>query len=219
MANITWDTSAREYSTGVDMVALYIGDNTPIAWEGVTAVNEAPSGAESNKLYANNQEYLNLLSKEEFGCSIEAYCSPEEFDACDGMAVAGGSVKVHAQQRAEFAFAYRVLLGNKDNPADTDVKTRNCEYHIVYGCRAGAASRDNATINDSPEAGTFSWDITTMPVSLSALGAGYKETAHIVIDCTGVSATTLTNIQNLLYSKERSGVPTIAELNALVVAN
>ena len=171
-----------------------------VAWSGVTAINENPSGAESTKLYADNKEYLNLLSKEEFGFSIEAYASPEEFDACDGMAgivyadnpTTGKLGKIHAQTRAPFALAFRVLKGNDNQAASVD--GNNYEYHIVYNCRAGVASLTHNTVNDSPDAGSFSWDITTIPeteMSDGATGAigeligDFAPTSHVIIDTIG----------------------------------
>lgn len=218
MALIAWDDmDDREYSTGIDMVALYLEDKAPTPWEGVTAINESPSGAESNKIYANNLEYLNLLSKEEFGFTIEAYCSPEEFDACDGMEAigTGSKVKIHGRKREKFALAYRVLLGNANDMADNDIATTNCEYHIVYGCRAGVASRDNSTINESPEAGSFSWEISTEPEALTDTEKStysLRETAHIIIRCNGMTSTQLSALQDALYGTTIEGIPSVSSI-------
>lgn len=214
---IEWDVDNREYSTGIDMVALYLTGKAPTPWEGVTAINESPSGAESNKLYANNVEYLNLLSKEEFGFTIEAYCSPEAFNACDGMETigTGSKVKIHGRKREKFAIAYRVLLGNENEMADNDVTTTNCEYHVVYGCRSGVASNDHSTINESPEAGNFSWEISTEPEALTAEEKStysLRETAHIIIRCNGMTPTKLDALQAALYGKTITGIPSVSSI-------
>lgn len=189
MAIIEWDAvEDRLYSTGIDRVALYKKNassthatkfDLAAAWSGVTAVNESPSGAEVTKQYADNIDYLALTSKEEFALTLEAFFSPEEFDECDGMANLSG-LKIHQVPRVPFCLAYRTLVGTYEEEAGTGLKY---EYHLVYNCRAGVASRDHATVNDSPEAGTFSWEISTTSEKLSLTGAtsGFKPSAHVII--------------------------------------
>lgn len=238
MAAITWDPEVgRTYYNGIDQVALYIKEtngthsySAPVAWDGVTALNENPSGAESTKLYADNKEYLNLQSKEEFGATLEAYQSPEEFDKCDGMDTLTGANdvyfgNVHGQSRESFGLSYRVLLGDGDNQPDPDKVTLNCEYHLIYGCRAGVASVDHPTINESPEANTFSWELTTTPQILTTLlAAGFVPTAHVIIkanEITGANETTkkaiLAKITDVLHgTAEADGyLPTPEELLTL----
>lgn len=194
VGGLTWDEQGKHfYYTGIDAVALYVWNNSthwykkPVAWEGVTAVNESPSGAESNKLYADNIEYLNLLSKEEFGCTIECYQTPEEFDECDGIAKSNnGFVKVHGQNRTMFGLAYRVKKGSDTVEAGGKFDGNNAGsgyiYHIVYGCKAAPASRDFATVNDSPEAMTLSYEVTTTPLT-NLTNFAVDRVAHIEIDC------------------------------------
>lgn len=212
MPKITWDAAGQHwYYTGVDKVALYkwgivtpasgstpavYGYTAPVAWNGVTAVNESPSGAESNKIYADNNQYLNLISAEEFALTLEAYQSPEEFDECDGEASVTSTVsslntikiKAHAARRVKFALAWRVLKGNDSDSADTSIPTGGTNrfvYHIAYGCTAAPSSRDNSTVNDSPEAVTLSWEINTLPITdLADIGtvlanAGVTKVAHL----------------------------------------
>jgi hypothetical protein len=179
MANIFWDAQGEHtYFTGIDGVALFVWDNDVFesdydhdivpwygkgaAWSGVTAINESPSGAESNKLYADNIEYLNLLSKEEFGLTLECYQVPEVFDECDGIS-AVGALRAHGQVRKQFCLIYRIQEGTDTDPAGATDK--DYVYHIVYGCKASPSSRDFATVNDSPEAQTFSYEINTTELS------------------------------------------------------
>ena len=208
MAKIEWDkTGEHFYQTGTDHGVLYVGrlDNTAedtgtkygngVAWNGLTAVTESPSGAEANPMYADNIKYLNLFSVEEFGATIEAYTYPEEFEACDGIKNVGG-VKVYGQARKEFAFCYRTLVGNDTDPATaTD---RHSIIHLVYGAKASPAERAYTTVNDSPEAMTLSWEISTTPVVVT----GFKPTSHLVIDSTKVKPAALKAIEDALYGKE-----------------
>lgn len=196
MAKLTWDdTGKRLYETGVKNGVLYtLGSNgaysTGVAWNGLTAVTESPSGAEPTALYADDIKYLELMSNEEFGCTLEAYTYPDEFAECDGSAELTDGVKIGQQPRKVFGLCYRTTLGN-------DVKGNEYGYklHLVYGCKAAPSEKAYATINDSPEAITFSWEITTTPVAVT----GYKPTAHLEIDSTKVDSTKLAALEAILY--------------------
>jgi hypothetical protein len=196
MAVITWDQSGtRVYETGVDHAVLYIPDvsgayATGVAWNGLTTVTESPSGAESNKQYADNQVYLNLISAEEFGATIEAFTYPDEFEQFDGSAQPEPGVYIGQQNRKSFGLSYRSLLGNDLESTDYGYK-----LHLVYGCQAAPSERARTTVNDSPEAMGLSWEITTTPVAW----AGGKPTAHLTVDSTKVDAAKLTTLEGLLY--------------------
>ena len=196
MAKLTWDdTGNRLYETGVKQGVLYpVADNggygTGVAWNGLTAVTESPSGAEPTALYADDIKYLELMSNEEFGATIEAYTYPDEFAECDGSAELAEGVKIGQQPRKAFGLCYRTTLGN-------DVKGNDYGYklHLVYGCKAAPSEKAYATINDSPEAITFSWEVTTTPVSVT----GHKPTAHLEIDSTKVDPIKLAALEAILY--------------------
>lgn len=222
IGNLTWDEQGQHYYyTGIDAVALYVWDKTinkdgtttnptgwfgaPVAWSGVTAVNESPSGAESNKMYADNIEYLNLLSKEEFGLTLECYQVPEAFDACDGISPVDvlGAIKVRGQSRAAFGLVYRVQKGS-DTTAAGDL---GYVYHIVYGCKASPSSRDFATVNDSPEAQTFSYEITTTPLTDSTIMTyfpGVNSIIHMEIDSTDLTSEQKDALEEALYGTNGS---------------
>lgn len=193
---LVWDeTGKRFYETGVKMGVLYVQGTggtygTGVAWNGLTAVTESPSGAEANPMYADDIKYLNLFSAEEFGATIEAYTYPEEFEQCDGSASLVAGVTIGQQERKEFGFCYRTSLGN-----DTDGNDHGYKLHIVYGCKASPSEKAYATVNDSPEAITFSWEVTTTPVNVT----GAKPTATITIDSTKVDQGKLTALENILY--------------------
>jgi len=195
MAKLVWDaTSKRFYETGVDKGVMYPQNALGlyplgVAWNGLTAVTESPSGAEANPVYADNMKYLNLLSAEEFGCSIEAYTYPDEFGVCDGTAAPFTGVSVGQQGRQPFGFVYRTKVGNDVN-ADLGYK-----LHLVYGALAAPSEKAFATVNDSPEAVTFSWEVTTTKVDV----AGYKPTALIVIDSTKVDSVKLAALELVLF--------------------
>lgn len=198
MAALTWDAvGERLYETGVDRGVLYPYDSTQkkygvgVAWNGLTGVTESPSGAEATALYANNNKYLSLYSAEEFGCTIEAYTYPDEFAACDGSATLVSGVTIAQQARKMFGFSYRTLIGN-----DTDGNEFGYKIHLVYGCMASPSEQSNATVNDSPEAKTMSWEVTTTPVSVSG---DFKPTAHLVIDSTTADAEKLAAFEKILY--------------------
>ena len=198
MAKIAWDkTGERFYETGVKNGVLYIqeGGAYPkgVAWNGLTAVTESPSGAEATPLYADDIKYLNLLSAEEFGATIEAYTYPDEFAACDGSAALVDGVMIGQQARKTFGLCYRTTIGNDTNGNDYGYK-----LHIIYGALAAPSEKAYATINDSPEAITFSWEVTTTPVNVT----GAKPTASITIDSTKADPTKLAALEDILYGKD-----------------
>jgi len=195
MAVLTWDQSGeRLYETGVDQGVLYIPNNgvydTGYAWNGLTAVTESPSGAEATPMYADNIKYLNLLSVEEFGGTIEAMTYPDEFAACDGTAIPETGVTLSQQTRQLFGLSYRSRIGNDVEAADYGYK-----MHLVYGALAAPSERAYNTINDSPEAITFSWTFTTTPVSVT----GYKPAALMTIDSTKVNPTNMQTVLDALH--------------------
>jgi hypothetical protein len=196
MAALTWDqTTKREYETGVEKGVLYIPDNTGayntgFAWNGLVSVTEAPSGAESNKQYADNRVYANLLSAEEFGGTIEAFMYPKEFGECDGTASPKKGLYLGQQTRKPFGLSYKTLLGN-------DVENNDFGYklHLVYGALASPSEKAYTTVNDSPELITFSWEFTTTPVAVP----GLKAAAILTINSTQVAPLDLAALEALLY--------------------
>lgn len=192
---IKWDQAGEHfYETGVKNGVLYIPTSgvysKGVAWNGLTAVTESPSGAEATALYADDIKYLSLYSTEEFGATIEAYTYPDEFAECDGSATLVKGVQIGQQARKPFGMCYKTTIGN-----DTDGNDHGYKLHIIYGAMASPSERAYATINDSPEAITFSWEVTTTPVSVT----GAKPTASIVIDSTKVDATKLADLEKILY--------------------
>jgi hypothetical protein len=193
---IIWDESGKKfYETGVKNGVLYPQDVSGaypkgVAWNGLTAVTESPSGAESTPLYADDSKYLNLMSAEEFGATVEAYTYPDEFAACDGSAEIATGVTIGQQGRKPFGLAYRTSLGNDTEGADHGYK-----LHIIYGANASPSEKAYQTVNDSPEAISFSWEVTTTPVPVT----GKKPTASLTIDSTKVSPEILTAIENILF--------------------
>ena len=195
MAKIEWDkTGERLYETGVKNGVLYVQEGgvypKGVAWNGLTAVTESPSGAEATPLYADDIKYLNLLSAEEFGATIEAYTYPDEFAECDGSAALADGVMIGQQPRKAFGLCYRTTIGNDTNGNDYGYK-----LHIIYGALAAPSEKAYATINDSPEAITFSWEVTTTPVNVT----GAKPTAYITIDSTKATPEKLTALEKILY--------------------
>ena len=201
MSKIVWDkTGERLYETGVDRGVLYLQSNGTypkgVAWNGLTAVTESPSGAEATPLYADNIKYLNLMSAEEFGCTIEAYTYPEEFAECDGSAELATGVTIGQQARKPFGLSYRTKIGN-----DAAGNEFGYKLHLIYGGLAAPSEKAYASINDSPEAITFSWEVSTTPVSVD----GHSPTASITIDSTKVEPTKLAALEEILYGKDGEG--------------
>lgn len=196
MTALTWDqVGERRYETGVDRGVLYIPDSNGAyingyAWNGLTTVTESPTGAESNPQYADNIKYLNLVSAEDFNATIEAFTYPTEFAQCDGTALPQAGVAVGQQSRKTFGLAYRTKVGNDVAGADLGYK-----LHLIYGAQASPSEKAYGTINDSPEAITFSWEVTTSPVAVS----GLKPTSVLTIDSTKAGATGLSNLELVLY--------------------
>ena len=216
MSKIVWDQSGeRLYETGVDRGVVYPKTSgaypSGYGWNGLTSVEESPSGAEATALWADNIKYLNLISNEEFGFTINAYTFPEEFKECDGTkTAAGGLVEVSGQTRKYFGFTYRSLIGNDEDGTDYGYK-----IHLVYGCSAAPSSKTRSTTNDSPEAQEFSWTVTTTPEKLTAKdssGKVFKPTAHLVIDSTKFTTAAqkalLTSLEGMLYGTDGTPVYT-----------
>lgn len=199
MAKLVWDqTGEHIYETGVRMGVLYpmatAGTyDKGVAWNGLTAITESPSGAESTPLYADDIKYLNLRSVEEFGATVEAYTYPDEFAECDGSASLAEGVMIGQQKRKAFGLCYRTALGN-----DVEGDTYGYKIHIIYGATASPSEKAYATINDSPEAITFSWELTTTPVAVK----GFQPTSCITIDSTKVDAAKLKTLEDKLYGAE-----------------
>ena len=197
---ITWDEiGKRFYETGTDHGVLYPYETgkpgTGVAWNGLTGVTESPSGAEASNLYADNLKYLSLRSVEEFGGTIEAYTYPDEWAECDGSAEAAKGVRFGQQTRKVFGLCYRTKLGN-----DTDFDDYGYKLHLVYGATASPSEKAYQTINDSPEAITFSWEFETTPVDIT----GFKPVAHIEIDSTKADKTKLAALEEILYGSEEN---------------
>lgn len=198
MAKLVWDkTGERLYETGVKNGVLYpMVDGTypkGIVWNGLTAVTESPSGAEATALYADDIKYLNLMSAEEFGATVEAYTYPDEFAECDGSASLGTGVTIGQQPRKTFGMSYKTTVGN-----DVDNDNHGYKLHLIYGAMASPSEKAYSTINDSPEAITFSWELTTTPVNVT----GFKPTASLTIDSTKIDPEKLAAIEALLYGDE-----------------
>ena len=216
MSKLIWDAvGERFYETGVTKGVLYVMSNGAygkgVAWNGLTAVTESPSGAEATPLYADDTKYLNLTSNEEFGGTIEAYTYPDEFKACNGEAELAAGVVLGQQPRSAFGFCYRTILGN-----DTEENQHGYKLHLVYNAKAATSERAYATINDSPEAITFSWEFTTTPVEVE----GFKPTSIVTIDSTKVDEEKLATLEAKLYGSESEepSLPTPAEVAAIFAA-
>ena len=197
---LVWDKIGERYfETGVNKGVLYPQDATGaypkgVAWNGLTGVTESPSGAEATPLYADNIKYLNLMSAEEFGATVEAYTYPEEFAACNGEAALVEGVTIGQQKRTPFGMSYQTKIGN-----DVDSEL-GYKIHLLYGAQAAPSEKAYATVNDSPEAITFSWEVTTTPVEVE----GFKPTATVVIDSTKVDAEKLAALEAILYGTEEA---------------
>ena len=203
MAMLVWDkTGEHFYETGIDRGVLYVQESgaypTGVAWNGLISVSESPSGAEANAVYADNIKYLSLMSAEEFGATIEAYTYPDEFMECDGSATLVTGVTVGQQSRKTFGMCYRTKLGN-----DVDLDEHGYKIHIIYGATASPSEKGYQTISDSPEAITFSWEVSTVPVNV----AGMKPTASLVIDSTKADAAKLQALEKILYGSDDGDGP------------
>ena len=202
MSRLTWDkTGERYYETGVKQGVLYPIQadgkySKGVAWNGLTAVTESPSGAEATALYADDIKYLNLISNEEFGATIEAYTYPDEFAECDGSAALADGVMIGQQKRKTFGLCYKTTVGN-----DVDGNDYGYKLHLIYGCLAAPSEKAYNTINDSPEAITFSWEVSTTPVNVN----GFKPTSQITIESTKIAEAKkakLTELEDILYGKD-----------------
>lgn len=213
MPKLVWDqTSERLYETGVDHGVLFVQKpdgtyNTGVAWNGLTAVTESPSGGDENKIYADNINYVSLRATEDFGATIEAYTYPDEWGVCDGSAEPAEGVFIGQQKRNAFGFVYRTRIGN-----DTEMDAHGYKLHLVYNATASPSEKGYQTVNDSPEAITFSWEVTTTPVPVE----GYRPTAQITIDSTKVDAAKLKTFEETIFGSDNgeSTLPT----PALVIA-
>ena len=201
MSKIVWDAVGEHiFETGVRNGVLYLKDetgayNTGVAWNGLTSVSESPEGAEPTDLYADDIKYLTLMSAENFKATIEAYTYPVEFEECDGSATIANGVVIGQQARKPFGLCYRTAIGN-----DTDGNEHGYKLHIVYGCQASPSEKQYSTINDSPEAITFSWGVSTTPVNVT----GKKPTATLIIDSTKADKAKLTALEAILYGSEQA---------------
>lgn len=206
---LTWDDSGeRLYETGVDRGVLFVKDDEGdykegVVWNGLTAVNESPTGGEANPQYADNIKYLDLYSAEEFEATIEAFTYPEEFEECDGTATLNG-LYIGQQTRKQFGFSYRTKVGSDVN------EDLGYKIHIVYGAKASPSEKSRSTVNDSPEAVNFSWSITTNPVAIP----GFKPSAHITINTVTTDSEIVEEIESILYGdgEEDARMPTPEEL-------
>lgn len=213
MPKLTWDESGKKlYETGTDRGVLYpqVDGKYPkgVAWNGLTGVTESPSGADATAFWADNIKYNELRAAEEFGATVEAYTYPDEFAECDGTAEAAPGVTIGQQERKPFGLSYRTVIGN-----DTKKNDYGYKIHLIYNATASPSERAYTTINDSPEAITFSWELTTTPIAVT----GHKATACITIDSTKVDKTKLKQLEDLLYGTEdkEASLPTPDEVIAL----
>ena len=220
MVKLAWDTVGdKTYETGTSKGVLFVQDPTTgvygagVAWNGLMGVTQSPDGAEPTPLYADNIKYLELTSMENFKGSIEAYTYPDEFAECDGSKEAAPGLFVGQQTRSQFGMAYSTIVGN-----DTLGEAYGEKIHIIYAAKVGPSERAHKTINDSPEAMTFSWDFSTTPQQITV--AGFKPSAYVCVDSTKIAAAKFKAIQDLLYgtASEESDLPTIDELITLVTA-
>ena len=214
MSKIIFDnTGEKIYETGVDHCVLFVRNGnayeTGVAWNGITAINESPSGAEATPIYADNIKYLNIVSGEDFGATIEAYTYPDEFTECDGSAEIIAGVKIGQQTRKPFALCYRTLIGN-----DVAGTGHGYKLHFIYNAQAAVSAKNYKTINESPEAMSFSWEISTTPEVVD----GFKPTATVTVDSTKVDAVKLKALEDKIYGSDNSEptMPTISEIVSLL---
>ena len=217
MAKLVFDeVGKRFYETGVSKGVLFVQDETGsypkgVAWNGLTAVNESPSGAEANDQYADNMKYLSLTGAENFEGTIEAFSSPEEFDVCDGMAEIAKGVKAHQQNRKSFGFAYQSIIGN-----DIKQNEYGTKLHLLYGCKAAPTERAHSTVNDSPEPANPSWSITSTPVDVP----GHRPTSVLTVDSTKVTPEKWKALIDAIYGTDAAEpyLPTPAQVIQLMKA-
>lgn len=219
MSRLVWDnTGDRLYETGVKMGVIYPYNSAQaqydagVVWNGLSSVSESPSGAEANAIYADDIKYLELRSAEEFGATIEAYTYPDEFAICDGSAEVATGVRIGQQARKRFGFCYRSVVGN-----DTETDSHGYKLHLIYNAMAAPSERQYQTVNDSPEAITFSWELTTTPIAVE----GYKPTACITIDSTKADSIKLSQLEDILYgdSTNEARLPLPAEVIEVMGGN
>ena len=217
MSKLVWDAlGERYYETGVSKGVLYVTDDAGaygdgVSWSGLTNVTQTPSGAEATALYADNIKYLNLMSEEDFSAKIEAYYYPDEFEECDGSKELVPGVTAGQQPRKSFGFSYQTIIGN-----DTKRNAHGYKIHLIYGCTAKPSERSNATVNESPEAVTLSWELSTVAAEIAM--DGFKPSAKITIDSTKVAPAKLKALENLLYGTAgaEASLPTPDAVAALI---
>ena len=217
MSKLVWDAlGERYYETGVSKGVLYVTDDAGaygdgVSWSGLTNVTQTPSGAEATALYADNIKYLNLMSEEDFSAKIEAYYYPDEFEECDGSKELVPGVTAGQQPRKSFGFSYQTIIGN-----DTKRNAHGYKIHLIYGCTAKPSERSNATVNESPEAVTLSWELSTVAAEIAM--DGFKPSAKITIDSTKVAPAKLKALEDLLYGKAgaEASLPTPDAVAALI---
>ncbi len=217
MSKLVWDAlGERYYETGVSKGVLYVTDDAGaygdgVSWSGLTNVTQTPSGAEATALYADNIKYLNLMSEEDFSAKIEAYYYPDEFEECDGSKELVPGVTAGQQPRKSFGFSYQTIIGN-----DTKRNAYGYKIHLIYGCTAKPSERSNATVNESPEAVTLSWELSTVAAEIAS--AGFKPSAKITIDSTKVAPAKLKALEDLLYGTAgaEASLPTPDAVAALI---
>lgn len=216
MPRLVWDnTGERLYETGIKRGVLYpynasLGQyDTGVVWNGLSSVSESPSGAEANAIYADDIKYLELRSAEEFGATVEAYTYPDEFALCDGSAEIATGVMIGQQTRKRFGLCYRTIIGN-----DTETDSYGYKLHLIYNAMASPSERQYQTVNDSPEAISFSWELTTTPIAVE----GYKPTATIIIDSTKADEDKLSQLEDVLYGTANSSarLPLPAEVVSIM---
>ena len=217
MSKLVWDAlGERYYETGVSKGVLYVTDDAGaygdgVSWSGLTNVTQTPSGAEATALYADNIKYLNLMSEEDFSAKIEAYYYPDEFEECDGSKELVPGVSAGQQPRKSFGFSYQTIIGN-----DTKRNAYGYKIHLIYGCTAKPSERSNATVNESPEAVTLSWELSTVAAEIAM--EGFKPSAKITIDSTKVDPAKLKKLEDLLYGTAgaEASLPTPDAVAALI---